>query len=175
PLLIQRGQASGSIILNWGSTACQLQKASTPIGQWTTVPGAAPPFTTVAGPGQAYFRTVNGPACSPNVVGYVTLTLSTSAATSIRHLIANPLFYLNNDLNSILPLPDTYDGTTISRLDTQTQQYRQIQFVAGRGWVPDDSISPGEGFFIAPVGPSPLSVIFIGEVPQGTLMNPLPP
>jgi hypothetical protein len=34
-------------------------------------------------------------------------------------------------------------------------------------------IDPGEGFWIKPGGPTPLSVTFVGEVPQGSLSKPL--
>lgn len=120
---------------------------------------------------------------SVNAVGYVNLQLpSTPTAPAIKGaIIANPLNGTNNNLNTILPLADEYDSTVIYRFDPTTQTYGDpISFIAGYGWYnpanPDTppDINPGEAFWIFAVGPDPLNVTFVGEVPQGTLVNPLP-
>jgi len=115
---------------------------------------------------------------SVNAVGYVNLTLPSSADASKGSIVANPLNGTNNELNTVLPLPDTYDGTTIYRFDAAVQNYADaITFIGGFGWLSPSGatvVDPGEGFWIYPVGPNPLNVTFVGEVPQGTLVNPLP-
>lgn len=115
---------------------------------------------------------------SVNAVGYVNLTLPSSADASKGSIIANPLNGTNNELNTVLPLPDTYDGSTIYRFDPATQNYADaITFIGGFGWLSPSGatvVNPGEGFWIYPVGPNPLNVTFVGEVPQGTLVNPIP-
>ncbi len=119
-----------------------------------------------------------GQVNSVNAVGYVTLSLPAGLS-----LIANPLNHPNTHLDTILPLPDSADGTVIFRLDPATQSYRDaVTFFAGFGWYavsgdPHDpvlTIDPGEGFFIQPAGPTPLDVTLVGEVPQGNLTNPIP-
>jgi hypothetical protein len=115
---------------------------------------------------------------SGNVVGYVNLPLP---ATPGDFLIANPLNGPNNHLNTILPLPDTAAGTTILRWNPAIQTYGDpIIFIAGVGWDsdnPDPSwlvLNPGEGVFMQKPASPPLTVTFVGEVPEGTLATPIP-
>lgn len=112
---------------------------------------------------------------SANAVGYVNLTLQAGF-----NLAANPLNGTNNNLNTILPLPDSADGTVIFRYNAASQSYNNsITWFTGFGWFTSDPnpnalvVNPGEGFFIKPSGPTPLTVTFVGEVPQGNLSNPL--
>jgi len=93
--------------------------------------------------------------------------------------LGNPLNGTNNSLNTIMPLPAAgYDGSTIYRFDPAAQSYQDsIQWIGGFGWFspsdPDPTINPGEGFFFQNVGTQPLTVTFVGEVPSGTLNNPM--
>lgn len=125
---------------------------------------------------------------SVNAVGYVNLSLEPGL-----NLIANPLNSWSassnsapvlNHLNTLMPLPDSADGTVIFRFDPVTQRYRDaVTFFAGFGWYPASGdtndpvmiLPPGEGFFIQPAGPTPLDVTLVGEVLQGHLVNPIPP
>jgi hypothetical protein len=119
---------------------------------------------------------------SVNAVGYVNLALVSSPTPTKGTIIANPLNGTNNNLNTILPLADTYDSTVIYLFNATSQTYGDpISFIAGFGWYnPGDpagtppDIAPGEAFWIFPVGPNPLNVTFVGEVPQGHLVNSLP-
>jgi len=118
------------------------------------------------------------PVYSVNAVGYVNLTLPGNSKLS---LIANPLNGSNNLVSTILPtLPDGNVGTQISFWDATTQNFDpcQIIFVPGLGWVDcnnnvsTNNLTPGAAFFIQVLGPD-LNVTFVGEVPQGHLVNPL--
>jgi hypothetical protein len=118
---------------------------------------------------------------SVNAVGYVNLTLPTlpSGAAGPLAMIANPLNGTNNFLNTILPLPPSADGTTVFFYDTATANYTTATFIGAPDnvWLPDLQAAPGTGFFIQAqnsAGPN-LQVTFVGEVPQGTLVNTLPP
>jgi hypothetical protein len=116
---------------------------------------------------------------SVNAVGYVNLTLrSNPAGPTLGTIIANPLNGTNNELNTIMPLADAYDGTTIFRFDPVSQSYFDaLVFFAGLGWTAASGstvLDPGEGAWCYPQGPNPLNVTFVGEVPQGSLANPLP-
>lgn len=116
---------------------------------------------------------------SVNAVGYVNLSLVKGLT-----LIANPLNGTNNHLNTVLPLANdgSEDGTTIFRFDTASQNYKSpIQWIGGFGWFSADPaedyiLNPGEGFFIqnltAPA--HNINVTFVGDVPQGSLHNPVP-
>jgi hypothetical protein len=117
---------------------------------------------------------------SVNAVGYVNIPVRSSGGLA-GTVLANPLNGTNNHLNTILPLTDPYDGTIVYRYEVASQNYSDAItfFGGGVGWFspsdPSPTINPGEGYFIFPTGPDPLNLTFVGEVPQGTLSNPLPP
>jgi hypothetical protein len=115
---------------------------------------------------------------SVNAVGYVNITVNPNS----YRIISNPLNGTNNNVNTILPLPNdgTYDGASIYRFDPATQQYQDtLQFLSGLGWLsasdPNPTINPGEGFFLQNVAGIALNLTMVGEVPSGTINNPLPP
>ena len=112
---------------------------------------------------------------SVNAVGYVNQTVPGNGWA----ILAIPLNGTNNSLNTTLPLPDAAEGCNIFRFDTATQAYRDAAtWIAGLGWLsasdPDPTVNPGEGFFFQNVTGGPLTVTFVGEVPSGTLNNPVP-
>jgi len=116
---------------------------------------------------------------SVNAVGYVNITVPANNPTSGYALIANPLKGTNNFLNTILPLPDTADGSQIFRFDVGIQNFVQAQFYKSEGadpatWFPDDhEYLPGEGFFMVANNTlgNTLPITFVGEVMQGALQN----
>jgi hypothetical protein len=116
---------------------------------------------------------------SVNAVGYVNKTIPAAGPSgSSWAVLGNPLNGTNNSLNTILPLPSGYDGATIFRFDPVQQSYLDsIGWIEGFGWFspsdPDPTLNPGEGFFFQNVAASPLAVTFVGEVPMGTLNNPV--
>jgi hypothetical protein len=93
--------------------------------------------------------------------------------------LGNPLNGTNNSLNTIMPLPDVgFDGCGVYRFNPTTQGYEDtIQWIGGFGWFspsdPDPTINPGEGFFFQNVAAQSLTITFVGEVPSGTLHNPV--
>jgi hypothetical protein len=112
---------------------------------------------------------------SANAVGYVNLSLPVGFT-----IVANPLNGTNNNLDTILPLPASADGTTIFRFKPEIQNFGEpITYVGGFGWFTTDAdpnwlvLDPGEGVFLQNVGAAALSVTFVGEVPQGQLSNPI--
>lgn len=112
---------------------------------------------------------------SVNAVGYVNTTVPANGLA----ILANPLNGTNNLLDTILPLPEGSDGVTIYRFDTAAQNYTDaITYIFGVGWLsasdPTPTIAPGEGFWVQNVLATPLNITFVGEVPQGTLSNPIP-
>ena len=81
---------------------------------------------------------------SVNAVGYVNVPLVAGFT-----MIANPLNNGNNNLNTILPLPDSADGTVIYRFAAGAFG-DEIAFVAGFGWFSANAdpnwliVAPGE-------------------------------
>jgi len=111
---------------------------------------------------------------SVNAVGYVNKTVPAFGYC----ILANPLNGTNNSLNTVLPLPPGYDGSNIYRFDPATQGYLDsIAWIEGFGWFspsdPDPTVNPGEGFFLQNSANQSLTVTFVGEVPSGTLNNPV--
>jgi hypothetical protein len=111
---------------------------------------------------------------SVNAVGYVNKTVPGNGWAAW----GNPLNGTNNSLNTILSLPAGYDGCNVYRFDPPSQAYLDsIAWIEGFGWFspsdPDPTISPGEGFFFQNGAGQPLTVTFVGEVPSGTLNNPV--
>jgi hypothetical protein len=112
---------------------------------------------------------------SVNAVGFAKVTVPANGYM----MLANPLNGSpDNNLNTILPLPDGYDGASVYRFNPAIQSYRDtMQWVGGVGWLASDPadllIAPGEGFFIQNIAPTPLSITFLGEVPSGIRHNPI--
>jgi hypothetical protein len=112
---------------------------------------------------------------SVNAVGYVNQTVPANGFA----ILSVPLNGTNNSLNTTLPLPAGYADTTIYRYDVATQNYLDsIVWFDGFGWFsptdPDPTVNPGEGFWVQNVQGQALPVTFVGEVPAGTLNNPIP-
>jgi hypothetical protein len=110
---------------------------------------------------------------SVNAVGYVNVSLPlASGRPSTFALIANPLNGTNNLLTTILPAPP--ETTRIYLFRSGAFEIHEFSFGA---YDTDTAINPGEGFFIELDNASatdPTVLTFVGEVPQGTLENPLP-
>jgi hypothetical protein len=109
---------------------------------------------------------------SVNAVGYVNVTVPANGYA----ILGNPLNGTNNALNTILYLPNGYDGANIFRFDPPTQSYLDpIAWIEGLGWLsasdPNPTINPGEGFFIQNVAGVALNITFVGEVPAGAALN----
>jgi hypothetical protein len=110
---------------------------------------------------------------SVNAVGYVNVSLPlASGRSSTFALISNPLNATNNLLTTVIPAPP--DTTRIYLFRSGSFEIHEFSFGA---WDSDTTINPGEGFFLELDNASasnPTVITFVGEVPQGTLDNPLP-
>jgi hypothetical protein len=100
---------------------------------------------------------------SINSVGYVNLNLTNGFT-----MIANPLNSTNNHISVVIPTVP--DFTILYKFNPTNQQYFDSATYIG-GWDVDYSLAPGEGAFIQV--PSPTTITFVGEVPQGSLTTPL--
>jgi hypothetical protein len=119
----------------------------------TAVLGVAGVASTMAQSGAVY---------SQNTVGYVTLSLPSGFS-----MIANPLNATTNDLNTILTnVPTSTIVYTYSSSGYTPSTFR------GGAWHPDQVLNPGSGAFISL--PSAASITFVGQVPTGSLSQPVP-
>jgi hypothetical protein len=107
-----------------------------------------------------------GQVYSVNAVGYINITVPAKSYV----LAANQLNSGGNKVSEVLPTAP--DGTVLFK-------YRQATGFSANGvefgeWTdPNQVIAPGEGFFLQNNGAAPLTVTFVGEVPQGTLNTAL--
>jgi hypothetical protein len=109
---------------------------------------------------------------SVNAVGYVNISIPIHPTASATFaLISNPLNGTNNLLSTILPAPP--EGTSVYLFRGGSFEIRGYSFGA---WDGESTINHGEGFFVGldPAAPNPTVLTFVGEVPQGTLNNPIP-
>lgn len=112
---------------------------------------------------------------SVNVVGYMTLTLSNSFS-----LIANQLDDgAGNVVTNLLGGTTIPGGTKIYKFNGTSYDILTWNGVPLNRWTPATlagtmTMAPGEGVFVKnPTAPTPITVTFVGEVMQGTLVNPV--
>lgn len=112
---------------------------------------------------------------SVNAVGYVNQTFAKAGF----YIISNPLNNGNNQIATVLPTAP--DSTTIYRFSSASGFADAITYVAGAGWfnstgAATDVLAPGEAFFVqlpSAGATYPVTFTFVGEVPQGSLVNPV--
>lgn len=102
---------------------------------------------------------------SVNAVGYVNVTVPANGFA----ILANPLNQPTNTLAAIMP--DIPAGTQIY-LWTGNGFGAPIRKSA-TGWLPPTAantiVNPGQGFFVQNPSATPITITFVGEVPQGDL------
>jgi hypothetical protein len=109
------------------------------------------------------------PVYSCNMVGYVNLDLPPGLS-----LIANPLYYTNNTV--AYWWPNAPDGAQVLKYLPASGDYEVSTFDALTGtWSnPEFEVGIGQGFFFRNTSTETIRQTFVGEVLQGTLVNPLP-
>jgi hypothetical protein len=110
---------------------------------------------------------------SVNAVGYVNTTLQPGF-----NLISNPLIAAKNSIASLFA--DVHvPGAQIFKFNNTTKAYASWTFDdidnAFTGSTDPNTVTlqPGEGVFVRLPGTAPLTITFIGDVPQGTGANSL--
>jgi hypothetical protein len=121
----------------------------------------------VAGAATSY-----GQVYSQNAVGYVNISVPTGLS-----IAANPLEGTNNELNTVLLMPDTLAGVFMHRYDSVAETFLTYTYAGTvAGWFgpagAPTTLDPGEGVFLENFG-APGTHTFVGEVLQGALSNPL--
>jgi hypothetical protein len=110
---------------------------------------------------------------SVNAVGYVTKTIPGNGFA----LISNPLIAADNSIGALFsPAPA---GLQVFKFDSGTGSFAITTFDDLDGaFLPADvaalTVVPGEGVFVRNPTGSDITITFVGEVPQGSLSNPLP-
>jgi hypothetical protein len=110
---------------------------------------------------------------SVNAVGYVVKTIPAKGLA----LISNPLKAQNNSIAELFKGAPA--GTTVYKFDPAKGKFDITSMDdIDNAFLPADvaakTVVPGEGVFVLNTTASPLSFTFVGEVEQGTLVNPLP-
>jgi hypothetical protein len=107
---------------------------------------------------------------SVNAVGYVNTALKPGL-----NLVSNPLTGSDNSVKGLFT--GVPAGTQVYKFNgTGFTTYSYVN--AALGWQPasaaTDTTLPGDGVFVRNTTATDVTVTFVGEVPQGTLANPIP-
>lgn len=113
-----------------------------------------------------------GQVYSVNAVGYINVTIPASAANGSGGygMVANQLNTGGNTVAEVIPTAP--DGTLLNK-HTQAGGFSVNQANFGAWDRPTEVIKPGEAFFVKNPQTTPLTLTFVGEVPQGELKTPL--
>jgi hypothetical protein len=113
---------------------------------------------------------------SVNAVGYVNVNIDPGF-----NMVSNPLNAADNSIQALFknfqgPIPGglkvyNFDGTT-GQFDTI--QWNDLDNVYDPADKAAKTVTPGNGVFVFNQTTTQLKLTFVGEVPQGTLSNPLP-
>lgn len=157
-------------------TAFEIQ-VSTDLKTWTTLSSqtAGGDLTdfhdeTAAKAGSRFYRAALltvPPIFSPNILGYVSVTLAPGFS-----MISNPLMAPSNRVDALFP--NFPDGTTLNKFDTTLFRLTKNALSNGKWVNPDETLSPGEGAIISNPTANFRPHSFVGEVLQGDLSLPLP-
>jgi hypothetical protein len=109
---------------------------------------------------------------SSNVVGYSEMAVSETDPFTLC-AFANPFNNGDNKLNTILPLgPDLAEVYTWDGIGFQPFVFVEGAWILPAGTPSLPTLAPGEGFWYhlpTPLPVNPYTVVFVGEVPQGTV------
>lgn len=103
---------------------------------------------------------------SVNAVGYINVTIPAKGYS----LIANQLNAGGNTIKEALP---TAPEGTVAFTYTQAGGFASTLVEFGEWSNPGTKVNPGVGFFVQNPGAAPITLTFVGEVPQGTLATAL--
>ena len=161
---------AGQILLTWNGKEELAEDRGKDV-KFKRIHKSASPDVVSPTEDQVYYRVDSAcppGVCSGNVVGYANLQFPPGLS-----LIANPLYYTNNDLSFWLPNPP--DGSQVYKY-TAFQGYEVSTFdgIAGQWSNPALQVEIGTGFFFRNTSQTTLTYTFVGEVPQGWLTNSLP-
>lgn len=113
---------------------------------------------------------------SVNAVGYVNVNLDSGF-----NMVSNPLQAADNSVGALFKnIQGTIPGgLKVFVFDNATGAFKTAQWDdLDNQFIPADvastQITPGNGVFVYNPGATQLKLTFVGEVPQGTLSNPLP-
>jgi len=110
-----------------------------------------------------------------NAVGYINKDLPPGFS-----LLTNPLRNIDNSVSNLLNpgiQNGVPDGLTVYLLQNGSFITATYDSSTGSFYPPEvaaEQIPPGRGFFVFNPTAQNLNLTFVGEVPQGTLINPLP-
>jgi hypothetical protein len=112
----------------------------------------------------------NAQVYSVNAVGYVNKTVPAKGFA----LVSNPLNATDNKVSTLF---GGHDGLAVYIWDTASKAFKFTQFSTDFGWDPAGpaatTITPGQGVFLYNSTTSPVTITFVGEVPQGKDPTPL--
>jgi hypothetical protein len=116
-----------------------------------------------------------GTVFSVNAVGYVNTTVGPKFS-----LISNPLTATDNTINTLFKtgiqgsVPNGFQVYKLTPSGFVTATFDDIDQVFTPPSAGSTTVTPGEGVFVRNPTTSPITITFVGEVPQGTLTTTYP-
>ena len=116
-----------------------------------------------------------GTVFSVNAVGYVNTTVGPKFS-----LISNPLTATDNTVNTLFKtgiqgaIPNGFQVYKLLPTGFSTATYDDLDGNFGPASAASQTVKPGEGVFVRNPTTSPITITFVGEVPQGTLTTTYP-
>lgn len=166
---IHKDDQTGRVVVSWSGRG--VLKAARGDGRFRPVRTRHNSYVVPRNEEQMVFQLAspqNGTVVSVNVVGYVHLDLPPGLS-----LIANPLYFTNNTVAFWWPAAP--DGAQVLKYVPEVgYEVSTFDALAGAWSNPDFEIGIGEGFFFRNTASESIRQTFIGEVLEGTLINPLP-
>jgi subtilisin family serine protease len=104
---------------------------------------------------------------SCNTIGYVDRTLPNGDS-----LNSNPLLAMDNRVSALFP--DGPEAVNLYKWNEASQSWIINTYWAGAWTDPNMTLLPGEGFLFRQLTGGPLIHTFVGEIPQGFSVNPVP-
>jgi hypothetical protein len=165
-LKITKNPVTGQILVSWSGKGVLKQPDAE--GRLRPVRAHGNSYVVEPTEAQTIFVLCN-PVYSCNAVGYVNQDLLPGLS-----LIANPLYYTNSTV--ALWWPSAPDGAQVLKYLPDTGGYEVSTFdgLAGKWSNPEFEIGIGQGFFFRNTSTERIRQTWVGEVLQGTLVNPLP-
>jgi hypothetical protein len=145
-------------------------KASDDLVTWTslgtvTLTGGSYNYSDTAAGHRFYSVQENG-VCSVNTIGFIQITVPAHEYVMGADQLINP----NGNTVGVL-LPGMPLNTKVEKFDSTTQGMR-ITSYGHNGWTqPAWTLNPGEGAFFYNPTTTPLTLTFVGDVPQGQQVN----
>jgi len=120
-----------------------------------------------------FYKLTDGTNCS-RIIGFEQITVEPGSTATIANQLEAPTNTLDGLFNPAMPDGTTLPAGTVIQKWTALQSWLNYTW-DGNQWSPDGNatLNPGEGAKLQNISGSPLTITFVGLVPEGQLSIPL--